>query len=128
MHGESGPTTVAVRPNYGTFSNESEVLVALTRRLVDALDPAMVWLFGSRARQDGRPDSDFDLMVVAKENGSSRFDANDYDKVYAPLRGLGIGVDVIPCDFETYAVSLRLRTSFVHRIVDEGRLLYEASP
>ncbi len=88
----------------------------------------MVWLFGSRARQDGRPDSDFDLMVVGEGEWKQPFRCDDYDKVYAPLRGLGIGVDVIPCDFETYAVSLRLRTSFVHRIVDEGRLLYEASP
>jgi len=36
----------------------------LIQRLVEALGPERIYLFGSRARGDGGPDSDYDLMVV----------------------------------------------------------------
>lgn len=113
---------LAVRPNFGAYGSEEATLNEIIRRLVAALDPQMIWLFGSRGRGDARPDSDFDLLVVAKENGG--FDSDDYDKVYAPLMGTGIGADVLPCDNETYIASLGLRTSIVYRIVNEGRLIY----
>lgn len=40
------------------------VLGEAIRRIVDRLHPERVILFGSRARGDARPDSDYDLMVV----------------------------------------------------------------
>ena len=115
-------TRYAVKRNYGSFSSESEVLVDLVSRLANALDPQMIWLFGSRARGDARADSDFDFLVVAKEAGN--FGSSDYDTVYAPVMGTGIGVDVVPCELDIYRASLGLRTSLVRRIVDEGRLVY----
>ncbi|WP_165219392.1 nucleotidyltransferase family protein [Affinirhizobium pseudoryzae] len=115
-----------VRANYGSFGSEDAVLAEIIRRLVEALDPEMIWLFGSRGRGDARPDSDFDVLVVAKENGS--FDSDDYDKVYAPLMGTGVGADVVPCDYATFMASLDLNTSIVRRIVDEGRLIFGSRP
>ncbi len=115
-----------VKPNYGPYGSEREALDALVSRLVDALDPQMIWLFGSRARGDARPDSDFDLLVVAKAAGADW--SEDYDKVYAPVSGSWIGADVVPCDLEVFEASLGLRTSFVRRIVDEGRMLYGSQP
>ena len=115
-----------VKPNYGPYGSEHEALAALVSRLVAALDPQMIWLFGSRARGDARPDSDFDLLVVAKADGADW--AEDYDKVYAPTMGSGIATDVVPCDLEVYEASLGLRTSFVRRIVDEGRMVYGSDP
>jgi uncharacterized protein len=42
------------------------------RPLVDALKarftPEAIWLFGSRARGDNRPDSDWDLLVALSDN------------------------------------------------------------
>ena len=114
--------TAQIKPNYGPFSSEKEALDSLVARLVTALDPQMIWLFGSRARGIARPDSDFDLLVVAKPDGA--FGSDDYDAVYAPTMGSAIGCDVVPCDMEVYEASLGLRTSFVRRIVDEGRIVY----
>jgi predicted nucleotidyltransferase len=110
------------RPNYGIFASESEALEALVSRLSDALDPQMIWLFGSRARGDARPDSDFDLLVVARPDG--RFGADDYELVHAPVVPTWIGADIVPCEWQVFRASLGLKTSFVRRIVDEGRLLY----
>jgi uncharacterized protein len=36
----------------------------MVRRLVLALQPESIYLFGSRARGDGNADSDFDLLVI----------------------------------------------------------------
>lgn len=115
-----------VRANFGSFGSEEAALKEIVRRLVEALDPQMIWLFGSRGRGDARPDSDFDLLVVAKDNG--RFDSDDYDKVYAPLAGTGLGADVVPCDLDVFRASMGLPTSFVRQITDHGRLVYGELP
>ncbi|MBE7183743.1 MAG: nucleotidyltransferase domain-containing protein [Methylobacterium mesophilicum] len=122
-----GPSQLEIaRPNYGGLASEGEALSLLVARLAEALDPQMIWLFGSRARGDARPDSDFDLLVVAKEKGA--FDSDDYDKVYAPASQTGVGADVVPCDLDVYRASLGLSTSFVYRVVEEGRLVYGSEP
>jgi hypothetical protein len=82
------------RHNYGRFGNEAATLAALCDRLAARLDPLEIRLFGSRAH-GGRPDSDFDLLVVFDDAAGDG--ALDYDRAYAPLCGLGIGCDVVPC-------------------------------
>ncbi|WP_448188670.1 nucleotidyltransferase family protein [Azospirillum sp. sgz301742] len=81
--------------NYGRFGNEAATLAALRDRLAVRLDPLEIRLFGSRARGKSRPDSDFDLLVVFDDAVGDG--ALDYDRAYAPLLGLGIGCDVVPC-------------------------------
>jgi len=117
----------AIRPNIGRYATEQEALDAVVARLVEALDPQAIWLFGSRARGDHRPDSDFDLLVVAKEGrwfGDAESDG--YSEVYAPVRPTGVGCDVVPCDAELFEVGQALATSFVKRIATEGREVYRA--
>ncbi len=48
-----------------------------------------------RARGDARPESDFDLLVVL-DDATPEVDATD-DAAYAPVRGMGVGCDIIPC-------------------------------
>lgn len=110
------------RPNIGIFANEDEALRGLVRRLADWLDPQAIWLFGSRARGDHRPDSDFDFMVVAKPGAA--WGNDDYDVVCKPTRDTRVNCDVVPCDAEHFEVGLQLNTSFVTRIVGEGRETY----
>ena len=110
--------------NKGVFSDESEALSEIVRRLVARLDPGSIWLFGSRARGTARPDSDFDLLVVGKPGGA--LGSDDYEKVDRPLHGLGIGCDVVPCAAEDFEEGLELNTSFITWIVGEGRKVYEA--
>ena len=43
---------------------DEAVLAEVVRRLVEAVDPDKIILFGSRARGDYRPDSDLDLLVI----------------------------------------------------------------
>jgi uncharacterized protein len=40
----------------------------LLARIEETYRPLQVWLFGSRARGDARPDSDWDLLVVVPDD------------------------------------------------------------
>lgn len=114
-----------VRPNQGCFASEDDALAGIVARLASALDPQAIWLFGSRATGRARPDSDFDLLVVAKPDGS--FGSDDYEAVDRPLRGTGVGCDVVPCAASDFEDCKQLRTTLVARVIDEGRVVYEAS-
>jgi uncharacterized protein len=111
-----------IRPNIGIFANEEEALQGLVNRLVAALDPQAIWLFGSRARGDHRPDSDFDFLVVAKENGG--FGSDDHRSVLRPLHETWVGCDVVPCAKKDFDEGRTLHTSFVADVLETGKLVY----
>jgi predicted nucleotidyltransferase len=74
---------------------ELEPLRVVVQRLVGALRPEEVWLFGSRAEGRAREGSDFDLLAVLPDGASEQ----ELDPIAAwmHVRGLGVPVDVIPC-------------------------------
>ncbi|HZF34751.1 MAG TPA: nucleotidyltransferase domain-containing protein [Candidatus Angelobacter sp.] len=111
------------RPNCGTFGNEEAALAVVVTRLVETLDPEAIYLFGSRASGIARPDSDFDLLVVTRtEDGDAAF---DYDRVYSPLLGLGVGCDVVPCPKHEFDAEKERPTSLCYVVHQRGRKLYE---
>ena len=111
------------RPNRGPFSSEEEALIEVVTRLVRGLDPDEVWLFGSRAERRNAPDSDFDLFVVTKvSDGDAGF---DYNAVYAPIRGLGVGCDVVPCRADEFEEERNDPTSLCWHVIRTGQKLYE---
>ncbi len=116
---------MGIRPNFGGLASEEQALDLILERLVKAINPREIWLFGSRARGGARPDSDFDLLVVGRDGDD--LNANDYERVDQPLNGLGIGCDVVPCGADEFAEGLELPTSFVRRVVAEGRKVFEAA-
>jgi uncharacterized protein len=115
-----------IKPNYGPYISEQDALDALVSRLVVALDPQMIWLFGSRARGDARADSDFDLLVVAKADG--KFGSDDYELIDMPIRDTRIGCDLVPCSLDAFEAGIGLRTSFVAQIIEHGRIVYGRVP
>jgi len=64
-------------------------------RLVSQLRPDEIWLFGSRAEERARPDSDYDLLAVLPE-GAPETDL-DPIRAWSLVRGLGVPVDVVLC-------------------------------
>jgi predicted nucleotidyltransferase len=118
-------TARALRPNFGGRASENEALAAVVARLAEDVDPQTVWLFGSRARGEARPDSDFDLLVVGKPGGA--LSSDDYEKVDRAINGLGIGCDLVPCSAEDFRDAAALQTSFVAQVLAEARCVYEAS-
>ena len=55
--------------------------------------PAQVWVFGSRARGDERPDSDWDLLVVFDDRNAAA--AEDDRTLWRLSREAGLAADVV---------------------------------
>lgn len=116
----TGPRTPR-RANCGNLPDEVTALTLLCDRLVQALSPLEIRLFGSRATGTPAPDSDFDLLVIfADDRGET---ALDYDAAYAPVRGLGIGCDVVPCLLGDYEAERDIPGTLPHAAA-RGRQLY----
>jgi predicted nucleotidyltransferase len=105
---------------------EDEVC-ALTRileRLIEAYEPEQIYLFGSKARGDQGPDSDFDLMVVVAETAPAERKRSRL--AYERLWGTGTAADVLVWTRERFDSRIHLRASLPGTILREGRLLYAA--
>lgn len=57
-------TAMLPRTTMYTVHVDEDVLQDIVRRLVAAVDPDRIILFGSRARGDAKPDSDVDLLLI----------------------------------------------------------------
>ena len=71
---------------------EHEVLEQVISRIVGAVHPRRIVLFGSAARGEMGPNSDYDLMVVVAD-GTHRGEASK--KAYRALWGTGFAVDIV---------------------------------
>ncbi|MDB5544622.1 MAG: hypothetical protein JWO64_1771, partial [Hyphomicrobiales bacterium] len=49
-----------------------------------------------------------------------------FGETYEPLRGMGVGFDVIPCSAQDFQEAAACRTTLVAQVIKEGRVLYEA--
>lgn len=58
----------------------------MVARIVDVLHPVQVWLFGSRARGQARPDSDWDMMAILPDDAPEQ--DLDLRSVWGRLRDL----------------------------------------
>ena len=84
-----------------------EIIQEIVRRIVAAVEPQKIILFGSAAREEIGPDSDVDLLVV-KPCGHRRRTAW---KIERSLIGIGVPTDIIvarPEDIEHYKDTIGL--------------------
>ena len=68
-------------------------LARIMERLIDAYEPERIYLFGSKARGDWGPDSDFDLMVVVSD--AAPVEQQRSRLAYERLWGTGTAADVL---------------------------------
>lgn len=113
----------APRPNVGPYRDEPTALQVIVERLVRALHPRAVYLFGSRAEGRARPDSDFDLLVVFDDSAPD--EAVTHEAAYAPVCGSGVGCDVVPCRAAELDEVLQDPTNPWQRAWLNARALYE---
>jgi len=103
---------------------QDPVLAEIVRRLVEVLDPERIYLFGSRARGDAGPDSDYDLMVVVPQLTEPGYRLAQ--RAHGVLWGLGAAADILVWSREAFDARLHLRASLPSTIVREGRLVHAA--
>ncbi len=71
---------------------DREVLEEMVRRIVGAVNPVRIILFGSAARGQMRSDSDLDVLVVMPDGVHRRRTAQS---IYRKLSGLGMAKDIV---------------------------------
>jgi predicted nucleotidyltransferase len=99
-------------------------LAEIVRRLVEEYHPERVYLFGSRARGDAGPDSDYDLMLVMDDPPPPSLERSR--RTCEALRGMGTAADILIWSREAFDRRLHVLASLPATIVREGRLLHGA--
>ena len=108
--------------NMSEVTESTLVLDDLVRRIAERFSPDKIILFGSRARGDGGPDSDIDLLVLFSEVADPNKRAAE---LYASLVGFPRPKDIV--------VSTTFRFERYRNVVNtvywpasrEGKVLYE---
>jgi len=103
--------------------DSSESLREIVRRIVQVAEPQRIILFGSAARGDMGPNSDFDLLIVKDGPIHRRRLAQ---QIRRHLSGVGHAVDLIvatPEDLARYGESPYL---IYRSALTEGKALYDA--
>jgi hypothetical protein len=118
--GMSRTRTVTFKPP----SADDPTLPEMVRRLVEAYHPLRIYLFGSAARGDAGPDSDFDIMVVVPDDAPRG--QQDCEIGYRALWGVGLAKDILVWTKTEFEKRLHLRASLPSTIMQEGKLLYAA--
>ena len=94
-------------------------LPQIVGRIVRAVDPVRIILFGSRARGDSRPDSDYDLLVVMDELANRRETRVEIRRSFVDL---AVGADVLVA---TLAEVEGRSFGAAYWAIHEGRRVYE---
>jgi predicted nucleotidyltransferase len=95
----------------------------LLERIVARWRPLQVWLFGSRARGDATPESDWDLFVVIDDSAD---DAELDPGVGRRLRReCGVRADVIPWRASEFAEFRSTPNTLAYSVATDGVLLHE---
>jgi predicted nucleotidyltransferase len=100
------------------------VLTEVVRRLVRAYEPDRIYLFGSCARGEAGPDSDYDLLVIIPDTAPP--ERRRSRLAYEVLWGTGIATDVLVWTRERFDSRLHLKASLPAAVLREGKLLYAA--
>jgi len=112
-----------MQPSQSTIQDDP-ILISLVGRLRKALDPELIYLFGSRARGDAEMDSDYDFFVVVPRSEKPRHERDA--QAYLALCGSGVAKDVVVLTRDEFETSKRTAASLACAVLNEGILLHEA--
>jgi predicted nucleotidyltransferase len=94
-------------------------------RLVEYYQPERIYLIGSTARGEDRPDSDLDFVVVLPDDAPREKVIGG--EIHQRLRGIPAAVDVIPFRHSTFEARAAWLMSLPAIALREGKLEYDAS-
>ncbi|ULA64747.1 MAG: Nucleotidyltransferase domain-containing protein [Nitrospira sp.] len=100
------------------------VIERMVQRLVAGLSPERIYLFGSRARGEAGPDSDYDLLVVVRTSTLPRYRRDQ--AAFEALLGVGVAKDVLVLTHDEFERQRTVVCSLPATVEREGVLLYAA--
>lgn len=100
----------------------STALDEVVHRLVNQLQPKSIYLFGSQARGDAKPESDYDLLIVIPHSNLPRHqrEAEGYDALW----GLPYPAELVVLTEREFEQAQQVRTSLASTVLREGTQLY----
>ena len=106
------------------FMGQNLVPALLLQRIVETMHPEQIWLFGSRAHGNARPDSDWDLLVVVPDGTPD--DELEPHIVWQKVMNLGIPADVIAVRRQDFVDFGSVAGSLSHEVRSNGVAVYRA--
>jgi len=107
-----------------TGHTTDRIIESIVQRLVAALKPERIYLFGSQARGDCDPDSDYDFLVVVPASTLPRYRRDQ--AAFTALLGIGVSKDVLVLTRDEFERQRTVVCSLPATVEREGVLLYAA--
>lgn len=104
---------------------DESLLKEIVSRIVREAHPRKIVLFGSRAREDAKGESDIDLLVIAESDEPRHRRSVG---LYGALSDIIVPMDVIVYTPEEVEDWSGVRQAFVTTAIREGKVLYEEKP
>jgi predicted nucleotidyltransferase len=101
---------------------DAKLMDEIVRRIVEVIQPEKVILFGSQARDEARPESDIDLLVIAE---STRPRYRRSAPLYGALSDILVPMDILVYSPEEVKEWSEVRQAFVTTAIREGKVIYE---
>jgi HEPN domain-containing protein len=103
-------------------TRDDPVIEEVTRRLVEVYHPERIYLYGSAARGDAGPDSDYDFLVIVPNEVSD--DVLRGHRGYEAIHDLHLHAHVLVQRRDYFYGRLHLRASLPAAAMREGKLVY----
>jgi len=121
---QNAKNAVAEVPSTNAPHIGDPALAGIVRRLVEAYRPERVYLFGSAARGEAGPDSDYDLLLIVPHDAPP--ERRRSRLAYEVLWGTGVAAEVLVWTRSRFESRKHLPASLPATILREGRLLHAA--
>jgi uncharacterized protein len=121
-------TIAAMRPEDGNHGaallRADPALREVVRRLAEAYRPNRIYLFGSVARGEAGPDSDYDLLLIVPDDASAARRRSAL--AYQVLWETGVAADVVVWTQSLFDSRATVPASLPATVLREGKLLHAA--
>ena len=101
---------------------KNKTIREMTRRIVERFNPVKIVLFGSHARGTARADSDIDLLVIKKIEGSKR---RARIAICVALHDIDVPKDIIVASPEDVEKLGNTVGTVLYPALREGKILYD---
>lgn len=104
---------------------DQETLQEIVHRIVAAAHPEQIILFGSRARDEAREDSDVDLLVIESEPfGPQRTRLGEIGRLESAIGRISLATDLLVYSRSEIEQWRNSTHHVISRALREGRVLY----
>jgi len=108
-------TTAATTPSLNSIA-------LVVERLVAALAPLRIYVFGSVANGGASAESDLDLLIVVPRDRRNKL--RNTREAYLALQDMPFPKDIVVDDEETFLERMKWTSSIEHEATARGRLIY----